>query len=169
MSYLNSTYKNFFKTQIDSLFGSSGLSLPCKLVAKGNSKTQCSNCQIDPMSGRSSGRYKPGGPFNFPYGQLCPICNGIGFIFNSKEHSVDMLVIYDYKKWINFNQNLNSADGMIQTISKISDISKLQESNTVQIDTAGDYVTNNEYVKDSDPQPIGHGSNNYVYTFWKLI
>ena len=165
---INSSFKKLFKTQIDTLFGSDSLSLPCKLVSADNKHAECSNCQIDPISGRSSGRYKVGGPFSFPYGQLCPICNGIGYIHSTHETSTRMLVIYDYKKWINFNQNLNSADGMLQTISKIEDNSKIQSANTLIVDSSGTYNYQNEYVKASDPQPVGFGSNDYVYTFWKL-
>lgn len=166
---LNAALKQIYKNQIDSLFGENKLSLPCKLISKDNSKTQCPNCIVDPITGKSSGRYKNGGAFNFPYGQLCPVCNGIGFIFNTKEAKIDLLVIYDYKKWINFNNTVSIPDGMIQTISKFSDLQKIQSANTIVVDTNVGYYPANEYARDSNPQPIGLGASDYLYTFWKAV
>lgn len=166
---INSTFKQIFKTQIDSMFGVDGLSLPCKLISKDKKKSQCPNCIIDPINGKSSGRYKTGGDISFPYGQLCPICNGIGFLYQTTEVNIDLLVIWDYKKWINFNTNTNIPEGMIQTISKFIDLGKIQKANTLIVDTSVGYIPYNEYSRDSEPQPIGLGSSDYLYTYWKLV
>lgn len=163
---INATIKQIFKEQIDSLFGADKLSLPCKLVSKDNKKTQCPNCIVDPITGRSSGRYKTGGALNFPYGQLCPVCNGIGFTFNVNEVNIDLLVVYDYKKWINFNVTTAIPNGMIQTISKFEDLRKIQVADTLIVNTAINYPSQ-EYTKDSEPQPVGLGTSDYLYTFWK--
>lgn len=164
---INSTLKALYKQQIDSLFGSDSLSLPCTLVSQDNKKTECSNCIIDPISRRSSGRYKSGGVVNFPYGQLCPVCNGLGFVRNKSETSIDLLVIHDYRKWINFNASISIPDGMMQTISKFVDLTKIQSANTLIVDSNTSYFPSQEYIRDSEPQPIGLGSNDYLYTFWK--
>jgi len=164
---INSTFKDIFKKQIDSMFGTDGLSLPCKLISKDKKKSKCPNCIINPVNGKSSGRYKSGGPINFPYGQLCPVCNGEGFKYNISETTIDLLVIHDYKKWINFNTNINMPNGMIQTIAKFSDLQKLQKANTLVVDTSAGYIPSNEYIRDSEPQPIGLGNSDYLYTYWK--
>lgn len=164
---INAALKQMYKDQIDSLFGTDKLSLPCKLISKDNKKTQCPNCIVDPITRRSSGRYKSGGDINFPYGQLCPVCNGIGFVFSTHETTIDLLVVYDYKKWINFNASTSIPDGMIQTISKFKDLQKIQSANTLVVNTDVNYYPHNEYVRDSDPQPVGLGSSDYLYTFWK--
>lgn len=164
---INSTLKSLYKQQIDSLFGSDTLSLPCVLVSQDNKKTECPNCIIDPISGRSSGRYKTGGDVNFPYGQLCPICNGVGFLRTKSEVNIDLLVIYDYRKWINFNSTTSMPDGLMQSISKFEDLSKIQSANLLIVDTNTSYFPSKEYIRDSEPQPIGLGSNDYLYTFWK--
>ena len=56
---------------------------------------------------------------------------------------------------------------MIQTISKFSDLKKIQSANTLVVDTSVNYYPNNEYMRDSDPQPVGLGASDYLYTFWK--
>jgi hypothetical protein len=166
---ISPNFKKIFKQQIDSMFGVNGLSLSCKLIGKDRKKTQCPNCIIDPISGKSSGRYKSGGDINFTYGQLCPICNGVGFNYQTNEELIDLLVVYDYKKWINFNINTNIPTGMIQTIAKFSDLEKLQKANTLILDVNTGYIPSNEYVRDSEPQPIGLGNSDYLYMYWKLI
>lgn len=164
---INSTFNQIFVDNINRMFGTDGLSRPCKLVSENRKKTQCPNCIIDPISGKSSGRYKTGGDINFPYGQLCPVCNGVGFLRNKSEHTIDLLVIYEYKKFINFNTNLNIPDGTIQIIAKFSDLSKLQRANTLIVDTSVTYIPNNEYEPLSQPQPIGLGKNDYLFMYWK--
>lgn len=166
---INSTFNQIFVDQIHRMFGENGLSRPCKLVSKDSKKTLCPNCQIDPINGKSSGRYKPGGPVNFPYGQLCPICNGVGFVFDTtgNEVAIDLLVIYDYRKFFSFNTNVNIPEGTIQIIAKFQDLKKLQKANTLIVDTDGGYIPNNEYEPVSQPQPIGLGDSDFLFMYWK--
>ena len=58
---------------------------------------------------------------------------------------------------------------MIQTIAKFSDLEKLQKANTLILDVNTGYIPSNEYVRDSEPQPIGLGNSDYLYMYWKLI
>ena len=166
---INSTFNKQFTDQIDKMFGTNGLSRPCKLIAKDKKRTQCNNCKIDPINGKSSGRYKSGGPINFPYGQLCPICNGVGFIFDTtgNETAINLLVIYDYRKFITFSTNVNIPDGSIQVLAKFADLEKLQRANTLIVDTSAGYIPNNEYEPVSQPQPIGLGASDYLFMYWK--
>lgn len=166
---INSTFKQIFKQQIDSMFGQDGLSLPCKLISQDKKKSKCPNCIVDPITGKSSGRYKTGGDISFPYGQICPVCNGVGFKFNVSEDTIDLLVIYDYKKWINFNTNLNISEGMIQTVAKFTDLYKLQKANTLIVDISVPYLPSNEYIRESDIHPIGLGNSDYLYIYWKKV
>lgn len=163
---INSTFNKIFTDQIDRMFGVNGLSRPCKIISKDSKKTLCPNCVVDPISGKSSGRYKIGGPANFPYGQLCPVCNGVGLLINTNEDTIDLLVIYDYKKFLNFGTNVNIPEGSIQVIAKFQDLKKLQKANTLIVDTDAGYIPNNEYEPLSQPQPIGLGASDYLFMYW---
>lgn len=162
---LKQTYNNAIST----LLAQSGLSLPCKLIYENNKKIECPNCEIDSMSGRSSNTFKTGGPIQFLDGQICPVCNGDGYRFESKEENIDLLVLFEYKYWINFNSNINSPDGMIQTICSTNSLTQIKAANRLLVDTNLTGVTRNYFSRASDPQPAGLGDTNYLFTFWKKI
>jgi len=82
------------------------------------------------------------------------------------EVNIDLLVVYDYRKWINFNATIGIPNGMIQTISKFEDLRKIQKANTLIVNREINYPSQ-EYIKDSEPQPVGLGTSDYLYTFWK--
>lgn len=52
-----------------------GLAKRCLLVYPAR-RTACVNCVIDPRTGRSTGRYRQGGPS--PFEGRCPVCGGEG-------------------------------------------------------------------------------------------
>lgn len=164
-SNLKSTFNNF----IDELLRSNSLSLPCKLIYEGSSFDECSNCYIDPISHKSGNRYKSGGPIVFADGQICPYCRGLGGTYNEAYDLLDMLVVLDYKYWVNFNSKVHSPDGLIQTITKLSDYAKIKKCNKLIVDTNITNYTENYFQRNSEPQPAGLGESSYFFTFWKKI
>lgn len=166
---ITSQFKDLFKTMIDSLLIEGSLSLPCKLIYENSLKNECINCEIDPLSKRSSGIYKSGGPISFIDGQICPYCGGLGFLQASNEETVHLLVLFDYKTWINFKSDVKAPDGMIQTICGIDLLPKIKNANRLIVDTNLNGLTRNIFTRDSDPQPAGLGDNHYIFTFWKKI
>lgn len=162
---LKQTYNN----AISSLLAQNGLSLPCKLIYENSGKTECSNCEIDSLSGRSSNMFKVGGPVSFLNGQMCPVCGGDGYKFESKEEDINLLVLFEYKYWINFNSNINSPEGMIQTICSTEFLPQVKAANRLLVDSNLTGLTRNYFVRSSDPQPAGLGDTNYIFTFWKKI
>lgn len=169
MNIITNELKTLYKTMIDSLLEENALSLPCKLIYEHSNKTQCNNCDIDPLSGRSANIYKTGGPVNFINGQLCPVCGGDGYLFDKKEENINLLVIFQYKYWINFNTNINSPDGIIQTICGMEHLPKIKNANRLLIDSDLTGVTRNLFSRFSDPEPAGFGESSYIFTFWKKI
>lgn len=166
---ITNDFKNLFKNAIDELIRSSSLSLPCKLIYEGSSFTECINCDIDPVSHKSSNIYKVGGPLEFANGQICPYCRGLGGIYNQAYDTKDLLVVFDYKYWTNFNSKIQNPEGLIQTISKLEDYPQIQECNKLIVDTNIQNYTNSYYQRNSEPQPAGLGNSSYFFTYWKKI
>ena len=166
---ISEEFKNLFISAIDTLMAEGALSTKCKLVYENVDKTQCPNCEIDPMSGRSANLYKAGGAVPFEDGQLCPFCNGDGYTQDSDQEDILMLVVYNFKQWVNFTGDVHTADGMIQTIAHMEHISKIKAANRLIVDTNLTGLTRNIYTRQSDPEPAGLGNNHYIFTFWKKI
>lgn len=169
MTIITSDFKNLYKTFIDELLRTSSLSLPCKLIYSGSSFTECSNCNLDPISHKSANTYKAGGPIVFADGQICPYCRGLGGAYSEAFDTTDLMVIFDYKYWINFNSKVHSPDGLVQTISKFSDYAKIKSCNKIIIDTSIQNYTESYYARNSEPEPCGLGDNSYLFTYWKKI
>ena len=169
MTIINNDLKNTYKSFIDELLRVNSLSLPCKVLYSGSLFTECSNCYIDPISGSSSNRYKAGGAFVFAAGQICPNCRGLGGTHGESYDLLNMLVIFDYKYWTNFNSKIHPPEGQVQTISPFSDYTKINSCNKIIIDTTIQDYTESYYTRNSEPQPAGFGESSYIFTMWKKI
>jgi len=169
MNIITTELKNLYKSFIDELLRSGSLSLPCKLIYEGSSFLESINCDIDPISHKSSNMYKTGGPITFADGQICPYCRGIGGSYSENSDTLDLLVIFDYKYWINFNSKIHSPDGLVQTISKLEDYPKIKNCNKIIIDTNIQNYTESFYQRNSEPEPCGFGDSSYFFTYWKKI
>lgn len=169
MNIVTTDFKNLFNSCIDELLRANSLSLPCKLIYEGSSFDECENCYIDPVSRKSSNRYKSGGPLQFSNGQICPNCRGLGGTYNESSEVLNLLVLFDYKYWLNFNSKIHSPDGLVQTISKLEDFPKIQKCQKIIIDTNISNYTESYFERNSEPQPAGLGSSSYFFTYWKKI
>lgn len=166
---IDNNFKNLYNNMIDELMRANSLSLPCKLIYEGSKFIECINCHIDPISHKSSNLYKSGGPINFSNGQICPYCNGAGGNYQENTEILNMMVLFDYKYWINFNSKIHSPEGLVQTISKFNDLPKIKNCNRLVIDTNTQNYTESFYQRNSEPQPCGLGNNSYIFTYWKKI
>jgi len=169
MNIITSQYKELYKGMIDSLFNDDALALNCTLIYENADKIECANCEIDPLSGRSANISKIEGSIPFIDGQQCPFCHGDGYLFNKKEEDIKLLILFDYKYWINFNTNINVQDGMIQTINKLDILNKIKNTNRLIVDKSLNGLTRNLFSRVSDPEPAGLGDNSYFFTFWRKI
>lgn len=169
MEIITSELKALYNSYIDELLRQGSLSLPCKLIYEGSKFTECSNCYIDPISHKSSNRYKTGGPLLFADGQICPYCRGLGGLYAESNETLYLLVLFDYKYWVNFNSKIHSPDGLVQTISKLEDYPKLKSCNKIIIDTNIQNYTESYYQRNSEPEPAGFGGSSYFFTYWKKI
>jgi hypothetical protein len=170
MNIITPQLKEIYKSFIDELLRSNSLSLPCKLIYGSSSITPCPNCIIDPISSKSSNNYNsPSGPIPFADGQICPYCRGLGGTYSEANEIVDMLVVFDYKYWVGFDSTVHKPEGMIQTISKLQDLPKLNSCNKIIVDTNIINYTEAYFQRNSEPQPAGFGESSYLFTFWKKI
>lgn len=169
MNIISKELKSLYKQFIDELLRENSLSLPCKLVYDSSLFVECPNCNTDPVSHKSSNTYKENGPLVFADGQICPYCRGLGGSYQDASEIINMLVIFDYKYWMDFDSKVHQPDGMVQTISKLEDYSKIKNCNKIIIDTNLSNYTENYFQRNSDPRPCGFGESSYFFTLWKKI
>lgn len=161
-----SSLKSIYNSTIDDLISSNGLSVPCLFVFSDNNQTQCPNCNFNPIANRSSNIYNGTGPIYFPEGQICPICNGKGAVYNSTEETINLVIIFDYKKFINFG-NVSVPNGSMQSICGVNQYTKLKTVDHIIVDTNITNYAQNKFTRISEPQPVGLGNNRYIFTNWE--
>lgn len=107
------------------------------------------------------------GPVSFAPNQICPVCLGTGSTENTAKENIYLTVIFDYKNFINRLNNVNIVEGYIQTICSIEYYSKLKKCSEIIVDSNLTNLTQNIYVRDSEPTPVGLGDNKFIFTNWK--
>jgi len=174
LGLVSSAFKNTFVNAIQSLTAEDSLSLPCLLEFEGSAYTACDNCHYDAVNQRSSGRYKTGGPIAFASGQQCPRCNGAGKIPDpaSTTSTVQLIVIYDSRRWLPMGSNnltAQAANGSIQTLSNADTYDDIRRCNTMLANTDVATESTQKYVRAEEPQRLGLGGDEFVLTMWDKV
>ena len=158
---------------IDALIEEGACSVPCTLDYGISKTVACGNCIYNPIGNKSSNRYKSGGPVPFPNGQTCPMCNGSGRIGNIETEDVDLIVIMDYKKWLDFgNANANTSQtpaGNAQTISGVETYAQIKRARTALLSTNLSNYEKHKFQRAGEPNICGIGDKQYVITMWERL
>ncbi len=169
---ITSAFKQLYIDSINILLQDNALTVPCRLLYGDTKWNPCSNCIFDAASGKSSGRYKTGGPIQFTKG-ACPNCHGLGKLPITSEEVLYLAAIFDSKDWIKWNKDSispHSAHMFVQTISKFAEsYVKLKKSKYIIIDTNIEDHTTSKYERFGEPEPVGLGASTYVITMWRRI
>lgn len=168
LGLISPAFKQTFNYAIDAILEDTALTVPCQLIYGNTNPTECENCMFDPLTGRSAGIYRAGGPVAFIDGQICPWCHGEGLKSEeASESGIYMGVIWDYKKWVNFDPSTRSPIGSVQTMCKMSLYSKIKQAQSVVFNTGLEELYHHRFMRDSEPTPAGLGDDAYIFTFWK--
>ena len=159
--------KQLHKFMIDAILEDTALTVPCTLIYNATKYTECSNCIINNITGKSSGKYKTGGPIAFTNGQ-CPYCNGVGKVKVESTDTIYLLSIWDSKKWIIPSELATKvADIAVQTMSKMTTYPQITRCSQLQIDTKIENFGIPRFERMCNPQPLGWGDDNWIITTWK--
>ena len=157
--------KNIYNKHIDIILSETGLTIPCSLVYETTKLTDCPNCIYDTISKKSSNQYQGGGPLPFSNGQTCPFCLGSGITSSSvAETAINLAVITDSKKFVGV---VNSPDISAQTICSINHLDAIKKASKIIFNTDIATLTNNIFVRENEPSPVGLGDSKYIFTNWK--
>jgi hypothetical protein len=164
---ISAEFKQLFVDAIDALLETTALTILCTLIYSGSKISECPNCYLNQMKGKSSGKYKTGGPVSFNTG-VCPVCFGDGKLINEQTEDVYLAVIRDSKQFIG-KLPINNPNEHVQTISKLVTYDKIKKATKVIIDTENNNSSRNEFERVNEPNFVGFNSGDYIITTWKRI
>lgn len=160
--------KTLHKNAISALLYNDALTLPCTLSYGITKYEDCQNCVFDSIGRKSANKYQDGGPAPFPFGTICPLCNGAGKRGVESTENISLCVIWDYKEFVNVT-TVNNPLGTIQTITFDTNTPKLKRAKHIVVATNIAAYANHRFERISEPQPCGFGSTDFVSVLWERI
>ena len=164
---ISSSMKALFNDAISAILEDDALTVACTLIYGITKYESCVNCVFDPIGRKSSNRFQDGGPAPFPYGSVCPLCNGIGKKPVVITEDVNLAVIFDPKQFLEISTPVNTADGFIQTLAKKDMTPKLLRAKEIIVSTDISGYFTDRYERFNEPTPIGFGNNEFVICTWR--
>jgi hypothetical protein len=153
------TYNAAVSAMIDSNFG-----IECTILYP-PIKTNCTNCFVDNMTGRSTGIYNGTGPIPFN-GMFCPYCNGAGGVSTTEQDIIKLRCYFTPKSWIKIHTDITVPDGSIQTIGHIEDVLKVRRANYLLVNTLVDDYGQYKYRLNGEVQFHGFQRNKFFIAMW---
>lgn len=166
---ISSDLKDLFNNAIGALFENGACTVPCTLHYGITKWEACSNCIFDPIGRKSSNRFQNGGPVPFPFGGICPLCDGAGKKPVISTETANLMVIFDHKEFLSTSAPVHSPDGLIQTMAQKELTPQMKRAKEIQVATDLGGYGNHRYQRIEEPQPIGFGGNEFVICTWKRI
>ena len=164
---IDSNVKSVFNNAISALLEDDGLTVSCTLEYGITKYENCANCLYDPIGQKSSNRFQNGGPAPFPFGTICPLCNGNGKRPITSSENVNLAVIFEPRQFLQMSTPVNTADGYIQTLAKRIMTPKLQRAKEIIVSTDTSGFFSHRYQRVSEPTPVGLGDNEFVICTWR--
>ncbi len=164
-----SSFTNIYRDAMDMMVSSCGFGINCKVYYAPTRYDKCDVC-TSTIGNQSSNRYLTGAPVPFQDTGKCPSCGGSGRKPVESKEDITLLVIWNYKDWINVNlEVLKSPEGFVQTISKMSDLPKIKRANYIIMGSDNDIDGNvhHKFTRHGEPTPCGLGSALHILTMWK--
>ena len=164
---IDSSFKSVFNNAISAILADDALTVACTLEYGITKYEDCVNCLYDPIGQKSSNRFQNGGPVPFPFGSLCPLCNGYGKKPVTSSENVNLAVIFEPRQFLEMSTPVNTADGYIQTLANKNMTPKLQRAKEIIVATDVSGFFSHRYQRVSEPTPIGLGNNEFVLCTWR--
>ena len=164
---IDSSFKSVFNNAISAILADDAFTVACTLEYGITKYEDCVNCLYDPIGQKSSNRFQNGGPVPFPFGSLCPLCNGNGKKPVISSENVNLAVIFEPRQFLEMSTPVNTADGYIQTLANKNMTPKLQRAKEIIVATDVSGFFSHRYQRVSEPTPIGLGNNEFVLCTWR--
>ena len=166
---IDNNFKAIFNNAMSAVLESDALTIACTLDYGVTKYENCANCVFDPIGRKSANRFLDGGPIPFPFGGICPLCNGAGKKPVVSSENVHLAVIFDPKQFLEISTPVNTADGYIQTLAKKEITPKLQRAKSIIVATEISGYFKHTYERMSEPTTIGLGNNEFVLCTWRRM
>lgn len=160
--------KSLFNNAISAMLYDDACTIPCQISYGITKYEDCPNCIASPIGSQPANRYQDGGPIPFPFGSICPMCNGEGKKGIVTTEDLNLMVIWDQKDFFQVG-TVNTPEGDIQTMTFADRTPKLKRAKELIVATnIGSYSTH-RFERITDPVPCGLDADQFVVCTWKRL
>lgn len=167
---ITTAFKDTHQNMIEALIEQNACSVQCRLIFTGLKFDTCPDCiDFNPIGNRLGNPYHSGGTGPFLNTSGCPTCNGSQKIPVETTENIDLLVIWQYRRFISpFGQSgVSIEQGDAQTFAKKELGPKLKNCQYIIFDTDIEEYKDQRFVRNSENIPCGLGRSPFIYTTWK--
>ena len=97
------------------------------------------------------------------------MCNGQGKKPVISTEDIKVIIVYNPKEFVNYDTSVNVQEGTIQTMAKLSLMSKFQRAKTLKASTDINDVFTRTYERIDEPTPCGFGNSTFCVCTWKRV
>ena len=164
---INDQLKTLHTNMISSLLYNDALTWECRLYYGITKYEDCTNCIYDAVGRKSANKYQDGGAIPFPFGSICPMCNGNGKRGVESYEDMSLMIIWDSKQFINTGTVNDDSSDLIQTVTFSTNLSKLVKAKEIIVVKDKASHGTRRYERASTPQPCGFGTSDFISCLWK--
>lgn len=162
-------FKDTYSSMINAMLEDEAMTTPCRLIYESSKTEICPNCNINPVSGKSSGVYNGSGPISFIQGK-CPVCLGEGKKILRPTEDLYLLAIWDMKKFWPSNLNIQTGEVYVQTMCNISLMPKLKRAREIIVNTRIEDYVRHTFIRANEPELCGcclNSTDAFIFTNWR--
>jgi len=168
---IDSDIKSVIQDAMDDMLANTkdgGLGKTCLLVYPAR-YIKCDNCVLDPHSGRSTGRYRHGGPMPFNQGK-CPMCQGEGRKAHEVSEEITLNCNWEPRKFVTPipGIDLKIPYSLVETKGYMSDLPKILKADHMVFQLPVNPIIRQKFKLVGEP---GDRSNivqgRYFYAIWE--
>lgn len=152
----------------DAMF--SALAVPC-ILSFPPKRVQCSNCTLNPITGRSNNIYVSGGQAPFDVG-ICPMCQGNGYMEQVVTSNIKMQLNWNTKTFLAQYREITvkqSPDTFCQTKCLLSDIPQILQATECLFNSPLSPTVRWRFRRQSEVIPDGIVQLYYGFLLWIRI
>jgi hypothetical protein len=138
----------------------------CTLVFPAK-REACDNCLFDPHTNRSANIYRTGGPTEFNNHQICPRCQGNGFLEQPSTDTIRLRIYWEQSAWRDIGIKVADPTGLCMVIGYMVDLPKLEKANVVLLNDDIKDIRNYSCARDGEAKPWGFRGDRYFAQMMK--
>ncbi len=129
----------------------------------------CTNCVGDAIGNKSPVSNISGGPINFPFSPVCPLCSGKGTLQTEVYEDVLLLLEWNPKQFDDmFKMELRVPGGALQAKGHIEIMPKVARANYMVADISLSAYANYRFVLKAEPVSTGNIiKGRYFTSLWE--